>query len=62
MVKTTCPGNIEDMKALDNQGLGHYKVVSNNKVYYKPLPTENNEELRDMDAFCNKNINAHAVL
>ena len=56
---------IEEMKALDDQGLGHYKVVSNNKVYYKPLPTENNKGLFERhgilmtdykDAFCNKNM------
>ena len=56
---------IEEMKSLADQGLGHYKEVSNTKVYYKPLPTDGNKELIEkhgiqtteyMDVFSKKNM------
>ena len=35
---------IECMKKLEDQGLGHLSIVSNNKVFYKPIPREESKD------------------
>ena len=56
---------IDEMKALESQGVGKFKTCLNNKVYYKPLPIDENKELigkhgilmEDFrDVFCNKSM------
>ena len=56
---------VEEMKKLSDEGLGHYKTSGNNKVYYKPLPIDDDKELIEKygismkdykDVFCNKNM------
>lgn len=55
---------VNSMKQLAEKGIGHYSVEANSKVYYKPLPTENNKQLIEKyvpvqnysDVFTNKNV------
>ena len=44
--KPTADKVIEEMKSLEDSGLGHFiSATANAKVYYKPLPTEENKTL-----------------